>query len=139
MLGVDSAGTSNYHVGEAPDARSSRAALRRGYDLSHLRARAVHASDFDNFDLLLALDAGHERELLQRAPAHLAHKVKLLLPFVGITHTRDVPDPYYGGEAGFEQVLDLLEEACDKLLHRFFDDMEDDHGCVSHGACGCAR
>ena len=139
MISVDSAGTSRFHVGEAADPRSSQAALQRGYDLSPLRARAVEASDFDDFDLLLALDISHERELLTRAPTHHAHKIKLFLPFVGVAHPREVPDPYYGGASGFEDVLDMLELGCDNLIHLLLDDMEEDNGCVSHGACGCAR
>ncbi len=139
MISVDSAGTSRFHVGQSPDPRSSQAALKRGYDLSPLRARSVKTTDFDDFDLLLALDGGHEQELHERAPTHHAHKIKLFLPYVGVAHPREVPDPYYGGADGFEDVLDMLEIGCDALIHKILDEMEEDHGCISHGACGCAR
>ena len=107
---VESAGTHDYHVGDPPDERSQRHALHRGYDLSAQRARQVAAEDFARFDLILAMDRGHLRLLQQRCPAQ--HRAKLRL-FLG---DRDVPDPYYGGADGFEQVLDLVEGACRTLL-----------------------
>jgi protein-tyrosine phosphatase len=139
MISVDSAGTSAFHAGQAPDMRSQHAAAKRGYDLSSLVARQVHARDYEEFDFLLALDAGHEAELKRHAPEALAHKVKLFLPYVGMREVVDVPDPYYGGEDGFEHVLDLLEQGCDRLMEKILDMMEGEDGCVSHGACGCAR
>jgi protein-tyrosine phosphatase len=139
LIEVDSAGTSGFHAGEAPDARSQRVALRYGYDLSALVARQVKAADFITYDYLFALDAGHEKELLQHAPAEHAYKVKLFLPFVGMPPPHEVPDPYYGGEDGFEAVLSMLESGCAKLIDKLLDEMENEDGCVSHGACGCAR
>ena len=113
---LDSAGTHDYHVGEPPDARSIAAALRRGIDLSALRARTVRTSDFDEFDLILAMDEQNLRELRRRAPAHRHERIRLMMEFGPDASLRAVPDPYYGGPQGFEQVLDLLEEAAEGLL-----------------------
>jgi protein-tyrosine phosphatase len=113
---IDSAGTHDYHVGEPPDERSIAAARRRGIDMSALRARMVSASDFDDFDLILAMDEQNLRELRRRAPAHRHERIRLLMEFAPQASMRAVPDPYYGGPQGFEQVLDLLEEAAEGLL-----------------------
>ncbi|WP_310733946.1 low molecular weight protein-tyrosine-phosphatase [Chromobacterium violaceum] len=113
---IDSAGTHGYHVGEAPDARSARAAAARGYDLSAQRARQVVDSDFSAFDLILAADCRNLADLRRRCPEALAGRLRLMLEPLG--EGREVPDPYYGGERGFEQVLDLLEAACDAWLAR---------------------
>lgn len=113
---VDSAGMYAYHVGEPPDERSQAAALRRGVDLSAQRARKVRPRDFDEFDLLLAMDRGHHAELMSIAPADAHGKVAMFLEFAPHLGAADVPDPYYGGGAGFEQVLDLIEGAAAALL-----------------------
>jgi protein-tyrosine phosphatase len=113
---IDSAGTHDYHVGEPPDERAIAAARRRGIDLSTLRARTVSAGDFDEFDLILAMDEQNLRELRRRAPAHRHERIRLIMEFVPQASVRAVPDPYYGGPQGFEQVLDLLEEASEGLL-----------------------
>lgn len=113
---IDSAGTHDYHVGEPPDERSIAAARRRGIDLSTLRARTVHAGDFDYYDLILAMDEQNLRELRRRAPSQRHDRIRLMMEFVPAAPTRAVPDPYYGGPQGFEQVLDLLEEAAEGLL-----------------------
>lgn len=113
---VDSAGTHDYHPGEPPDPRSQRHARRRGYDLSDLRARCLRPSDFEQADLLLAMDDNNLRTASRACPP--AHQAKLRL-FTACCrrHQSDaVPDPYYGGEAGFEHVLDLVEDACDGLI-----------------------
>lgn len=113
---VDSAGTHNYHPGSAPDERAQVHALRRGYDLSALRARQVQSDDFARFDLILAMD-GDNLALLQRAcPVQHRHKLQRLTAFCQRYTSAEVPDPYYGGGAGFETVLDLVEDACDGLL-----------------------
>ena len=109
-LRIESAGTHDYHVGEPPDERAQRHARSRGYDLSAQRARHVRARDFEEFDLIVAMDRGHLRILASRCPAE--HKAKLRL----LVADRDVPDPYYGGPEGFEQVLDMLEAACAGLV-----------------------
>ncbi|MHA1568101.1 MAG: low molecular weight protein-tyrosine-phosphatase [Alphaproteobacteria bacterium] len=113
---ADSAGMYAYHVGEPPDGRSRAAALRRGVDLSGQRARKVRREDFDDFDLILAMDRGHHAELLSMAPAEAEGKVAMFLEFAPHLGAADVPDPYYGGGAGFEQVLDLIEGAAAALL-----------------------
>ena len=109
-LHVESRGTHDYHVGEPPDERAQHHARRRGYDLSALRARKLTGRDFKEFDLILAMDQGHLGVLRRMCPAQHASKVRLFMP------GRDVPDPYYGGPEGFEQVLDLVEAGCRELL-----------------------
>jgi protein-tyrosine phosphatase len=113
---IDSAGTHDYHVGEPPDDRAIAAARRRGIDLSSLRARRVQASDFDYYDLIVAMDEQNLSELRRRAPAARQDRIRLMMEFVPSSPVRAVPDPYYGGPQGFEQVLDLLEEAAEGLL-----------------------
>ncbi len=113
---IDSAGTHNYHPQSPPDARSQAHALKRGYDLSDLRARAVRDRDFEEFDLLLTMDWDNRALLEERCPAEHQHKVRGFAEFLHTTQASVIPDPYYGGEQGFEQVLDLIEEASDGLL-----------------------
>ena len=107
---VESAGTHDYHVGSAPDRRAQHHAKGRGYDLSAQRARQVRPRDFEEFDLIVAMDRGHLEMLREQCPPERHGKLRMLVP------GRDVPDPYYGGPAGFEQVLDLVEAACRDLL-----------------------
>jgi protein-tyrosine phosphatase len=102
---VDSAGTSAGHAGHPPDARAVAHAARR-----------VRIEDFERFDYLLAMDHDNERSLLKFAPAHCIHKVKRLMEFAPEETLSSVPDPYYGGAAGFEKVLDLIELACGGLI-----------------------
>ena len=113
---VDSAGTAGYHVGAAPDARTRAAAARRGYDLSALRARVVEPADFERFELILAMDEENLRVLRARAPRGAEERLRLFLEFAPAQGVREVPDPYYGGPNGFEDVLDLVEEAARGLL-----------------------
>ena len=115
-LRVDSAGTHDYHVGEAPDARSVEHAARRGYDLAPLRARQVCGADFREFDRILAMDRGHLRQLKAMAPAGSLARVAMFLDHSEGWRGLDVPDPYYGGSRGFEDVLDMVEEASARLL-----------------------
>ena len=113
---VASAGTHDYHVGEAPDARSRAHAARRGYNLDHLRASQVQPSDFESFDLLLAMDRSHLGQLLAACPGRHRTKVKLFLEYAPSRDVTEVPDPYYGGSEGFERVLDLIEAASRGLV-----------------------
>jgi protein-tyrosine phosphatase len=113
---IDSAGTHGYHTGTPPDPRACRAALRRGVDLKPLRARQVTEQDFARFELVLAMDEQNKEFLLEMCPAEYRDRVKLLLDFAPHLQRREVPDPYYGGETGFEHVLDLVEEAAAGLL-----------------------
>jgi protein-tyrosine phosphatase len=115
-LEIDSAGTAGYHIGAAPDARSQEAARRRGYDMSPLRARIVETADFERFDLVLAMDENNLSVLQQRVPAAYRERVQLFLDFAPDCGMSEVPDPYYGGPAGFEHVLDLVEEASRGLI-----------------------
>lgn len=117
---VGSAGTQGYHTAEPPDPRAVRAAAARGYDLSRLRARPLRPEDFQAFDVLLAMDKGHlEWMHKRRSPGAQGAQLGLLMPIArrhpGVV---EVPDPYYGGPAGFEHVLDLVEDACDGILER---------------------
>jgi protein-tyrosine phosphatase len=107
---VESAGTGGWHAGSPPDARSARAAAARGITLEGA-ARQVTRADFEEFDLLVAMDRDNLADLQAIAPPGTEHKVRLLL-----ADGRDVPDPYYGGPHGFENVLDLVEAACEQLL-----------------------
>jgi protein-tyrosine phosphatase len=113
---IDSAGTHDYHVGEPPDRRAIVAALRRGIDIRGLRARLVDETDFERFDLVIAMDRLNREILLDRSPAQYRERVRLFLEFAPAIEEEDVPDPYYGGPVGFERVLDLAEEASMGLL-----------------------
>jgi protein-tyrosine phosphatase len=114
---VASAGTVDYHAGSPPDHRAQQSALRRGYDLSRQRARQLRVDDFERFDLLLAMDTDHVDRMIELCPGSLAGRIRLLMDF-SPTRPRgtSVPDPYYGAPAGFERVLDLIEEACVGLV-----------------------
>ena len=116
MVSADSAGTHGYHVGEPPDPRAQEAAAKRGYDLSHLRARRVQQEDFHRFDLVLAMDREHESILARMAQPSSAHKLQLMMSYARRFSQEEVPDPYYGGPRGFELVLDMLEDASRGLL-----------------------
>ncbi|ABX34641.1 protein tyrosine phosphatase [Delftia acidovorans SPH-1] len=113
---VDSAGTHDYHVGEAPDRRSQAHAARRGYDLSQQRARQLRAEDFTAFDQVLVMDGANESAARRICPESEWHRVQRLTDFCTEHSAREVPDPYYGGDRGFEDVLDLVEDACAGLL-----------------------
>ncbi len=113
---VDSAGTHGYHTGEPPDGRSQAHALRRGYDLSRLRARQLVAADFERFDLVLAMDDDNLAQAARLCPPARRERLRLLMDYAPAADSAHVPDPYYGGPDGFERVLDLVEAACDGLL-----------------------
>jgi len=115
-LEVDSAGTHDYHVGEPPDPRAIAAAARRGVDLRGLRARQVEDADFGRYDLIVAMDRLNREVLRARSPVEYHDRIRLFMEFAGGSRVEDVPDPYYGGPLGFEQVLDLAEEASAGLL-----------------------
>lgn len=115
----DSAGLQSYHVGESPDPRSVAAALRQGVDISPLRARQVSKDDFHQFDIIFAMDAGHLVALNRMKPQGATAEVALYLPYAGVKHTDQVPDPYYGDEADFSHVIRLVEEATTNLLSRW--------------------
>ena len=113
---IDSAGTHSYHEGEPPDTRSIEAAARRGIDLSGQRARRVREADFETFELILAMDRGHDKILKRQAPENALSRIRMFLDYAPHLGTRDVPDPYYGAGDGFEQVLDMVEAAASGLI-----------------------
>ena len=116
VVAVDSAGTHNYHPGEPPDTRSQKHARKRGYDLSKQRARQINEQDFDRHDLILVMDWDNLALVQDICPtAHLG-KVRRMTEFCHTFDDTVVPDPYYGGDQGFEHVLDLVEDACQGVL-----------------------
>ena len=119
---VDSAGTAAWHIGKQPDSRSQETARKRDYDLSHLRARQVIPEDFLEFDYVLAMDNENLENLQKIMPSGTTKaKPELFLKAYSTSALKtqrltEVPDPYYGGERGFEAVLDMIEDACDQLI-----------------------
>ncbi len=112
----DSAGTSSYHIGASPDGRMRSAAARRGIKLMG-KARQFDVSDFEKFDLILAMDKENYHDILKVDGQNLyGDRVRLMCDFASQHSEKEVPDPYYGGEAGFDRVIDLLLDACDGLL-----------------------
>jgi len=116
VVKVTSAGTHALHAGEAPDPRAQAAAGRRGYDISDLRARKITERDFDEHDLILAMDWENLSLLQQAAPKRAHHKLQLLMRFATEHESATIPDPYYGATQGFETALDYIEDACNGLL-----------------------
>ena len=116
LVKVDSAGTHNYHPGSPPDARSQVYAAKRGYDLSDLRARQITDDDYAQYDLILVMDWDNLALVREDCPAEHLTKVRRLTEFCLAQDAQVVPDPYHGGAKGFDQVLDLVEDACEGLL-----------------------
>ena len=116
IVEVDSAGTHAFHIGESPDLRACAAALKRGVDLSHQRARRVGGRDFEEFDYVLAMDRDNYAYLQSFCPAEFDYKLRCVLDFAPQLGEREVPDPYYGGGSGFEKVLDMIESVGEGLL-----------------------
>lgn len=119
---TDSAGTIDYHAGRPPDRRARETAVKRGLDLSDLRARQVLVKDFDRFDYLLAMDRDNFDDLVALCPPGQEHKLHLFMDFASHLEVQEVPDPYYGGPAGFERVFDMVEQAAIGLLERIKQD-----------------
>ncbi len=117
---LDSAGTHGAHAGEAPDPRATRMAASRGYDLSRLRARQVSPKDFVTFDHVVAMDRVNLRYLQKLCPEDMQFKLGLMMSYAPEVGIDEVPDPYYGGDAGFERVLDLIEAATEGLIANLF-------------------
>lgn len=114
----DSAGTASYHVGNPPDRRMLAAAHKRGIPMQG-RARQFIREDFEHFDLILAMDRANYHSILALDPErHYQHKVKLMCGFCQKSTEQEVPDPYYGGPEGFNDVIDLLQDACSGLLQQ---------------------
>jgi len=116
VVDIDSAGTGAWHVGAEPDERAQAAGHARGYDLTPIRARQVSDRDYERFDLVLAMDHDNLATMKSRAPAALQERIRLFLEFAPELGLNAVPDPYYGGDQGFEEVLDLIESASDRLI-----------------------
>ena len=116
LVKVDSAGTHAYHVGEPPDSRAQETALRRGLDLSQQRARRAVTEDFLEFDYIVAMDQDNYHNLSSICPEGLEEKILLFMDYAPEYRTREMPDPYYGGESGFERVFDMAEAAAQGLL-----------------------
>ena len=117
---VDSAGTNGYHVGQMPDQRSAAVAISRGYDLSKIRSRQFKDDDYENFDVILAMDGGHLQTLISGKPDTARTDVMLYMGFSQNFPGESVPDPYYGGNQGFEQALDMIEEGADTLINHWY-------------------
>ncbi|WP_418510181.1 low molecular weight protein-tyrosine-phosphatase [Corallibacter sp.] len=116
---VDSAGTSNYHVGDAPDKRSIAVAKKYGLDISNLKGRQFSTEDFDTFDLIYVMDESNFENVIKqsRTPEDIA-KVKYILNEIYPNQNHSVPDPYYGGEQGFENTYKMLDEACNEIASK---------------------
>ncbi|MHB1216254.1 MAG: low molecular weight protein-tyrosine-phosphatase [Thiobacillus sp.] len=119
---TDSAGTHAYHVGNAPDPRAQKAVFQRGADISRLRGRKVADEDFEQFDYILVMDSDNYSKLIQRAPAQHHAKIRRLLSFSRKYPNLDVVDPYYGGARGFEENLDMIEDAVQGLIREITGD-----------------
>lgn len=113
---VDSAGTHAYHIGKPPDERARATAIKRGFDLSDLRARQANAADFETFDYVLAMDRENYDILAGLCPRGYEERLSLFLDYAPELGIREVPDPYWGGEQGFELVFDMVEAAASGLL-----------------------
>ena len=114
-VNLDSAGTIGYHQGNPPDSRAKAAGEKRGYSFKGIHARKIVSSDFEQFDLILAADRDNLADLVAQCPDHLRYKVQLFLSYSDSDYD-EIPDPYYGGDSSFELVLDLIEEASEKIL-----------------------
>lgn len=117
-LTIDSAGTVGSHAREKPDHRAQRFGVERGYSFDKIKARKVTVEDFDNFDIVLAMDEHNMKDLKKVAPEHLHEKIQLFLEYAENHEELEVPDPYYGGARGFKFVLDLVEDASDGFIKR---------------------
>jgi len=115
---VDSAGTHGYHIGGKPDARSIQAALRRGIDIRQQRARKITVKDFEKFDYIIVMDNDNQMNLKMSFPKKYHSKIVKIMSFLPTSTYSEVPDPYYGGDQGFELVLDLLEKATNGLYEQ---------------------
>jgi protein-tyrosine phosphatase len=118
-LFIDSVGTHGYHVGEQPDHRSMEIAVKRGIEMSFLRARKLEQKDFEKFDLLIAMDNGHLSTMRNLCPPEHDHKLGLFLDYLQGHEGMDVPDPYYGSMKDFEEAFDLIYQGCDSIIRSY--------------------
>jgi low molecular weight protein-tyrosine phosphatase len=126
LFEIDSAGMGDWHKGEAPDHRAQKAALGRGVDISGQAARKVEIEDFEDFDLVLAMDGSNIEDLHDIAPHAARAKIRRFLDYAPQVGTQDVPDPYYGGTEGFDHALDLIEAAAQGLLAELTEETKKD-------------
>jgi protein-tyrosine phosphatase len=119
---IDSAGTHSYHEGSPPDNRAQEASKKRGVDISYQRGRQVRDQDFGDYDYILVMDSANYKHLHKRAPKQHQHKIKRLLSYSRKYPNLDVPDPYYGGTQGFEENLDMIEDAVQNLVREIGSD-----------------
>ena len=116
---VDSAGTVAWHSGQLPDKRSVTTAKNRGLDITNQRARQFKVSDFDTFDYIYVMDNSNYKDVISLAPTEESKsKVRLILNEIFPNENVDVPDPYYGGDDGFENVFDMLDQACEAIARK---------------------
>jgi len=116
---VDSCGTSSYHIGSAPDSRSIEVAKKYNIDISNQKASQFNESHFKNFDYIYAMDNSNYQNIIQHASSETdKNKVKLILNELHSNKNLDVPDPYYGGDQGFEDVFQMLDKACDQIVDK---------------------
>ena len=116
QIEIDSAGTHSYHVGSPPDSRAQATARSRGFDLSDLRARRAESIDFEHFDYVIAMDHDNHRGLSAICPPGYESRLHMFMSFAPERGAEEVPDPYYGGDQGFENVFDMVSDASDGLL-----------------------
>lgn len=112
---VDSAGTSNWHIGNPPDSRAIDTAAKHGIDISDQRARQLTKQDFENFDLIVAMDADNYADMKAMAPEAGSKQLVMCLDFSSMTNGGNVPDPYYGGQQGFDLLVGMLQDACEGI------------------------
>jgi len=120
LFQLDSAGTHDLHVGRPPSPLAIERAGLRGYNLEHLVARQVRATDFDEFDLILGMDRGHLSNLRKIAPTRCKHKIELFLEYGERFHGKDIPDPYGGTVRDYDLMLDMVEDGCSGLVELLF-------------------
>ena len=116
LIGIESAGTGDYHIGDPPDARAQAEAAKRGVDINALRARQVRARDFHDFDYVLAMDRSNHAALDRLRPRGAPARLELFLDYAPAVDLDEVPDPYFGGAQGFAHVFDMIEAAAAGLL-----------------------
>jgi protein-tyrosine phosphatase len=116
---VDSCGTGGYHIGGLPDSRSVDIAAKYGIDITDQRARKLRSTDYEEFDLIFAMDVYNYQDILIMAKEEEKSKIKLILNESNPNTNKSVPDPYYGGDDGFEHVYQMLDQACDKIIEHY--------------------
>ncbi len=122
LFKIDSCGTGSWHIGKMPDLRAIEAATKRGYSLNHIRARKMLIKDFDDFDYFVAMDRENLKEIERLRPENFCGNVALFSSFIKNSKLVDVPDPYYGGERGFDEVIDMIELGASGILKSILSD-----------------